>query len=185
MTRMSTSEGAAVDRVGDAVNDYIARVRPAMEREFRYFQVLRSDEEAITRAALAQLPSGKRHPHQYRTPFESLAQSRERLLANLPALRAATTFDQVFDLVNALIRPIPKIGELAVYDTALRIGARFSLEPTKVYVHAGTRTGARALGFDSGRHVIEMDELPEPIRRLSAREAEDLLCRYKDELGRT
>jgi hypothetical protein len=105
-------------------------------------------------------------------------------LANLPALRAASSFDELFDLVNALISPIPKIGELAVYDTALRIAARFGLEPEKVYVHAGTRDGARALGFDRRRSVIEMDELPKPMRRLSGRETEDLLCRYKSQLAR-
>ena len=65
-----------------------------------------------------------------------------------------------------LVRPIPKIGELAVYDTALRIGARFGLEPEKVYVHAGTRDGAHALGFDRRLAVIEMDELPVPIQQL-------------------
>jgi hypothetical protein len=174
----------ALGVVEAAVDDYVEQIRPAVERELRYFQVLRTDEDAVTHAALAQLPSGKRHPHQYRIPRASLEQSRDRLLANLPALRAAASFDELLDLINALIRPIPKIGELAVYDTALRIGARFALEPTKVYVHAGTRAGARALGFSGGLKVIEMDELPHPIRRLSAHEAEDLLCRYKDQLTR-
>lgn len=81
-----------------------------------------------------------------------------------------------------LIRPIPKIGELTVYDTALRVGARFGLEPSRVYVHAGTRDGARALGFDGHRQYIEMDELPASSRRLRAREAEDMLCIYKKRL---
>jgi hypothetical protein len=65
---------------------------------------------------------------------------------------------------------------------ALRIGARFGLEPKRVYVHAGTRDGARALGLDADRRTIEMAELPAPIRRLTAREAEDLLCIYKSRL---
>jgi hypothetical protein len=63
---------------------------------------------------------------------------------------------------------------------ALRIGARFGLEPKRVYVHAGTRDGA--LGLDADRRTIEMAELPAPIRRLTAREAEDLLCIYKSRL---
>ena len=137
-----------------------------MEREFRYFRLLRTDEEAITRAALAQLPSGKRHPHQYRVPRVSLEESCDRLVANLPRLRATGAFDDLLDEVDMLVRPIPKIGELAVYDTALRIGARFGLEPEKVYVHAGTRDGAHALGFDRRLAVIEMDELPVPIQQL-------------------
>ena len=93
------------------------------------------------------------------------------------------SFDELIALIHDLTEPIPGIGELAVYDTALRIGARFGLEPTRVYVHAGTRDGARALGFDGRRTTIEMDELPEPLRGLSAREAEDLLCIYKHSLG--
>jgi hypothetical protein len=94
----------------------------------------------------------------------------------------ASSFDELFDLVEAIIRPIPKIGELAVYDTALRIGARFGLEPDKVYVHAGTRDGLKALGFSGRERIVELNDLPRPIRRLSAREAEDLLCIYKSQL---
>jgi hypothetical protein len=172
-----------VDAMEAAVDDYIARIRPEMQGEFRYYRILRTDEDAVSRAALAQLPKGKRHWHQRRIPRASLEQSREHLLASLPTLRGAGTLDELFDIVNALIRPIPEIGELAVYDTAVRIGARFGLEPENVYVHAGTRDGARVLGFDGGRYVIEMNELPEPIRRLSGREAEDFLCRYKSKLA--
>jgi hypothetical protein len=170
----------ALDR---AVNDYIEHHRPRAARELEYFRrLLRSDEDAVSRAALAQLPSGNRHPHQRRIPRASLDESRRRLLENLPILRQAASFDELLDLINALIRPIPMVGELVVYDTALRIGARFGLEPRKVYVHAGTRDGAKALGFDGRRHAIEMHELPASIPQLSAREAEDLLCIYKSRL---
>jgi hypothetical protein len=49
-------------------------------------------------------------------------------------------------------------------------------------VHAGTRDGARALGLNAQRHALEMSELPPAIRKLTAREAEDLLCIYKSKL---
>ncbi len=75
------------------------------------------------------------------------------------------------------------VGELTVYDTALRIGAHFGLEPTRVYLHAGTRVGARVLDLDDRQSTIEMDELSAPMQRLLAREAEDLLCIYKGWLG--
>jgi hypothetical protein len=48
----------ALDGVGVvevAVDDYIQHHRPRAARELQYFKVLRSDEEAIARAALAQL----------------------------------------------------------------------------------------------------------------------------------
>ena len=102
---------------------------------------------------------------------------------HLPQLRRATSFDDLFDLVDKHILPIQGIGPLTVYDTALRIGARLGLSPTRVYLHAGTRAGARELGLDAQRGTIEMDELPEPLRQLSPREAEDLLCIYKSWLG--
>lgn len=110
-----------------AVDDYIARYRHAAGRELAYFRRLRTDEDAVRQAALARLPSGKRHPHQRRIPRASLEESARRLLGNLPVLRRASSFDELFDLIEASIRPIPKIGELTVYDTALRIGARFGL----------------------------------------------------------
>ena len=58
------------------------------------------------------------------------------------------------------------------------------LEPEKVYVHSGTRDGARKLLPDFAvDETIEMNELPAPIRRLKPREVEDFLCVYKDDLS--
>src|SRR4051794_15446288 len=129
-----------MDSIQTAVDDYIRDHRPGAGRELQYFRRVRTDTDAVEFAALAKLPSGRRHPHQRRIPRASLEQSRDLLLANLAQLRAARTFDELFDLVHALIRPIPKIGELTVYDTTLRIAARFGLEPERVYIHAGRAT---------------------------------------------
>jgi hypothetical protein len=155
--------------------------RRSAERELEYFRILPTDEDAVSNAALAKLPGGKRHSHQYRVPLAALQESRRRLLDNLPALRKASSFDELFELVEALIRPIPGIGELAVYDTTLRVGARLGLEPAKVYLHAGTRAGAKALGLNYRGNAIEPAELPAELRILSAREIEDVLCIYKGE----
>lgn len=162
-------------------DEYLQHHRRRAQRELAYFRILPTDENAISRAALAQLPSGKRHPHQYRIPRAALDENRRHLLNNLPALRQAQSFDELFELIAAASGPIPGIGPLAVYDTALRVGARFGLEPAKVYLHAGTRAGAKALGLDWTAHAIEMNELPAELRTLTAREAEDVLCIYKDE----
>jgi hypothetical protein len=181
--RKCTPSGT-VDGLEGAVNDYLAYHRPLAAEELAYFSdVLTSDEEAVSKAALAEMHNRKRHPHQRRIPGSALKVSEEVLLANFTTLRRAKSFDDLIDHVDNLIRPIPDIGELTVYDTALRIGARFNLKPTRVYLHAGARDGARALGFDGRRATIEMDELPEPLRMLSAREVEDLLCIYKDSFG--
>jgi hypothetical protein len=88
-------------------------------------------------------------------------------------------------LVEHLVGPIPGIGELTVYDISQRIGSRFDLEPDRVYLHSGTRVGARALGFDGRRASLEVAELPDELtEQLRPRELEDLLCIYKNALAK-
>lgn len=53
----------------------------------------------------------------------------------------------MFHLIDTALETIPGLGELYVYDTTLRIGAKLNLFPDKVYLHAGTRLGATALGL--------------------------------------
>jgi len=57
------------------------------------------------------------------------------------------------------------VGELACYDAALRIGGNLNIFPEKIYLHAGTRTGARELLKQrvNGRFIYKED-LPEPFR---------------------
>ena len=97
---------------------------------------------------------------------------------------ACSSFHELFEMVNNAIGAIHRIGPLAIYDTACRIGAYLKLRPDKVYLHAGVRVGARAIGLGQGRDVLEVDELPVPFRRLAAGEIEDCLCIYKNELKR-
>ena len=53
--------------------------------------------------------------------------------------------------------------------------------PSYVFVHAGVKVGARALGF-AGREQIAVEELPDAFQVLSPAEAEDCLCIYKKQL---
>jgi hypothetical protein len=130
-------------------------------------------------AALSKLPGGKRHPHQRRIPARVLQQAADALTnANL----SVATFDDLHQAVRTTIGDIRGIGELAVYDIACRIGAYLGLEPDQVYLHAGTREGARALGFRGT--TIRKNELPIAFRQLSPGEIEDCLCIYKTELRR-
>jgi hypothetical protein len=72
------------------------------------------------------------------------------------------------------------IGALTVYDISHRIGAYFGKAPERVYVHAGVRVGARALGI--GGDSFDPKILPKPFARLEPSEVEDCLCIYKEEL---
>ncbi len=150
-----------------------------MQRERRYYTMQRNLRDAVRVAALSKLPGGGRHPHQRRIHGRVLQQA-----ANALAKGKLTfaTFDDLHEAVRTTVEPIRGIGELAIYDIANRIGAHLELEPDRVYLHAGTREGARALGL--GGAAILKSDLPKAFRRLSPGEIEDCLCIYKDELRR-
>lgn len=74
---------------------------------------------------------------------------------------------------------IHDIGPLTIYDTALRIGAFLRLEPAVVYLHRGTREGAKAIGENHRSECLDVRELPRPFQRLKPYEIEDCLCIYK------
>jgi len=50
-------------------------------------------------------------------------------------------------MVKEVTAEVPGFGKLAVYDVAMRIGIWRDIWPRYVYLHAGTRKGARALGL--------------------------------------
>jgi hypothetical protein len=48
--------------------------------------------------------------------------------------------------------------------------------PEKVYLHSGTRCGAKNLGLNFKAKALEVDELPEEFKELQPYEIEDALC---------
>ena len=162
------------------VRDYTSRYRESARRELRFYALQPSLEYAIREATLSRLPSGKRHPHQRRIPLRVLQSAERQLQAIAAQLRAARSFAELHRLIERRIKPIHGIGDLATYDIAHRIGAYLRREPEAVYLHAGTREGARALNL--GGRTIQLRELPPGLRKLSAAEIEDCLCIYKEAL---
>lgn len=171
----------ALSTFEDVVSDYISEHRARVTREMNFYAEQPSLEAAIEVAALARLKD-KRHAHQRRIRTPVLQRSMEALLHVADELQACPSFDELFHLVEAVIGPIDGIGELAVYDTALRLGAYLQIAPDLVYIHSGTRTGLKKLGLYHSQTSISPAELPEAFRRLEPREIEDCLCIYKDNL---
>ena len=163
------------------ISDYIRRYRHRARAEMRFFEIQRSPSEAIHKAALCMLPSGKRHPHQRRIPKALLEQAEARLQAIGRNLAMVTDFSTLHRLVENEIGNIRGIGALTVYDISHRIGAHFGKVPRLVYLHAGTKIGARV--FNVGGDSFDPGQLPKTFSRLTASEIEDCLCIYKDELG--
>lgn len=167
----------------DIVAAYMRDYQSDANQEQRWFAMQPTLDKAISVAALARSPGGKRLSHQRRIAGGTLAIAREALLKCASHLRTATSFEELHEVVESTVGNIRGIGELYVYDTALRIGAHLGMRPKHVYVHAGVREGARNCGFEPSRRRITMRELPAPLRKLEPFEVEDILCIYKSQLA--
>jgi len=162
------------------VADYIKRKRPHVARLLRFYARQPSLADAVEKAAYAKAPDGRKHSHQWRLPRRASEKAHAALeRADLGRCRP---FADLHAAVERAIGGIDKIGVLMIYDTALRLGAFLGLEPDVVYLHAGARDGAAALGIDRSRETAHADELPAPFRALRPREIEDCLCIYKAQL---
>lgn len=168
-------------RIEAAIRAYQQRPLHKALRELASFAGEPTIEAAVSRAGLAERFNDERlvrYDHQRRIPRHVLEVARERLLA--ARLQRCASFHELFLAVNANIGEIPGVGELTVYDAALRIGGKLGLEPDRVYLHSGTRIGARRLGLDWRAKWLESRDLPQPLRSLPPWQVEDILCIYKD-----
>jgi hypothetical protein len=159
---------------------YISKHRPRSRAEFEWHHGQKSLDEAIANAAWAKNRQGKRHRHQTRLKKAALIRAERLLLEHKNLVRKCRTFAELFRLSEQLFTPVRGLGELYIYDTSQRLGAYLGLKPKKVYLHSGTRVGARRLGLDWRKDTLEMSELPTALQALTPSEAEDFLCIYKD-----
>jgi hypothetical protein len=159
----------------EVVTRYLTDWRQLAARDMRPFKKAKSLSNAISEATA-------KYPHQYRIPNSVLEEAKIRLLKRQRLLEDSQSFDELHYRIECEIGSIHGIGELAIYDIAHRIGSYLGLEPKRVYLHAGTRHGARALGL-SGKKIHPQD-LPQAFRQLTAAEIEDCLCIYAEDIAR-
>lgn len=183
--RRGVDVGGTLDAI---VADYLARnagCDPCCGEDLEGFAELPDIGTAIHRAVLCLTSLDRRHPHQRRLPLAVLRQGEQVLQSLAGRMEAATSFDDLHDVVAGALAAVPGIGALTDYDIATRIGAFLRLAPTSVYLHAGTAVGAQAFGVRSRPDVpVERDRFPPPLCDLPAADIENLLCIYKDRLKR-
>jgi len=180
------NRGTLGNRMSDSfqgiVTAYINNYRDSAARELRFYVVQKTLADAIQRAASCTLPGGNRHGHQRRLPCACLTEANMKLQKKMPAISRASDFHALYELVEQELNPIKGIGDLTIYDISQRIGAFLKMEPSFVYLHAGTREGARFLGVEYRTRQIELKQLPDSFYKLRPYEAEDCLCIYKYEI---
>lgn len=128
-----------------------------------------------------------REGHQRGIPIEIANAVKENLLKYKDELYICETFSEIINIVEKC--KVRGFGELAIYDTAVRIGAFLKIEPDRVYLHAGTREGIKALeekGYlAKGSHKqksLSITEMPKSMHKLSADEIQHFTCAKKEEL---
>jgi hypothetical protein len=164
----------------EIVNEYIRAYRDEARKELADFERESSRAAAIRRAALCETRDGKRHPHQRRIRRVLLERIEARLQAISRKLSEAIDFATLHQLIESEVGGVKGIGPLTVYDISHRIGAHFGKEPERVYLHAGSRSGAQA--FNIKGDSVDPALLPSAFSRLKPFEIEDCLCIFKREL---
>lgn len=161
------------------VEEYRRVHRPRALKEVRYFQRMPDFTSALRCAACAIRPDGKMYDHQRRIGANRLAAFHRALERASTELEYARAFSELLGIIDSVAGGCDGIGDLAVYDTAFRLGSYLRVMPDHVYLHAGAARGARALGLDSRSRALPIEALPEDLRVLAPWEAEDVLCLFK------
>lgn len=150
-----------------------------LRNERDYFRTLPSIELVIHHVAMATDGCDRCFDHQFRILRVARPKAKARLTTSVADLKACRSFDALHSLLSRLLSPVRGLGELYIYDAAVRLGAYLGLAPDLIYLHAGTRAGALALGLGRGRPYLQKRELPRPMQILTADEIESFLCIYK------
>jgi hypothetical protein len=170
--------------LGSLVADFLKNYKRESSREAKFFRSMPSTGLAIHHVAMAIDGNDRCFDHQFHITQPARRKAKQVLTLLEKPMKACETFDELHTLFLRHLSPIRGLGEMYIYDAALRMGAHLKLAPDFVYLHRGTRVGAKALGITVNRSHIEKSAFPKALRALSADEIETFLCIYRNQLGR-
>lgn len=186
MSKSRAAEAADAESLADLVADFKRRLGTRGPLEHGYLEWVASSRnlaEAVGRCVRSTMPNGKRHNHQSRIPMKTLEQFGEAIYRRLggsrnAALRKCSSFHDLLTLLESCA--LPGIGPVTQYDVASRLGSFLGLAPERVYLHAGVRQGAEAMGLRTkGKMWLTREELPHELASLTADDCEDFFCVYR------
>lgn len=141
---------------------------------------------------VAPSPNGRRigtrcKSHQKRIPAEAYPVFEKRLVANSRRINKTADFENLHRCVaeQALGQNgIHGVGDLMVYDVALRIGLWMgeAFHPQQIYLHAYPLKSAKLIFHRKVRGRLRKSEFPAPFQKLSCIEIENFLCLYHKEI---
>lgn len=119
------------------ISGYKSRELICFRKEIGFYSDKKFIEDVVLCAAQGVNYDGKRHPHQRRVKKESLSEFSKRLLTRITDIECADSFETLIRIGEE--SRVKGVGDLVIYDTALRIGAKIDKFPDKIYLHCGTR----------------------------------------------
>lgn len=121
----------------DVARDYLVKYAPQEAREERLVSQSPTLPQAIERACA-------RLPHVHVTWSQTPKKAADLLRPLADQIAACKNFHDLHQFILKSCKSVPGAGPLTCYDIAQRIGVWLKVEPTEVYLHAGTREGAKA-----------------------------------------
>ncbi|PSB03985.1 hypothetical protein [Merismopedia glauca] len=168
-------------KLTDLVAEYRSLFEPEQEKYYDFYRNL-PFKKAIELAFKSEY-QGKIHGHQCRIGRRKLNEVADMALQKIDInnIKSFNEFDKIYQFVEDISNS--GIGPLAKYDFSLRIAVHCQVMIDKVYCHAGTTYGARALGIkvDDG-DKLNSQVFPKPLNQMRADHIENFLCIYKDRL---
>ena len=161
------------------IDDYLNDHRKCNKLSIISLKKMKNLDEVIHYSALAIDSNGKRSDHHRRRKKGQLELSKKILLDNKVKIASCKDFHTLICLLQNLLSDVNDLGVLYYYDTALEIGFYLNLFPKFIYLHSGTREGARNLGLNYRKEYLTKDEFPNELQILEPYELEDFLCIYK------
>jgi hypothetical protein len=173
-------------RAGDLESllaDFKKHHRSNSARETRFFRTMPSMGLAIYHVAMAVDGNDRCFDHQFHITQPARRKAKQVLQQIEAQMQACRSFHALHSLFLHHLTPVRGLGEMYIYDAALRMGAYLRLYPFYIYLHRGTRVGAKALGLVVNRPYLERTELPKDLQVLSADNIETFLCMYRNQLS--
>lgn len=134
----------------DIVKCYINRRLSGLYDEFYYYMDIyykKGFSKVIEIVAEASTIGNKRHSHQRRIIKPAIDEAKIILSTLEYKLAKVTSFENLYIIAYENLITTNGIGPLYIYDAALRIGVICGHYPKDVYLHCGSKVGAKYLGF--------------------------------------
>lgn len=163
------------------VEDFEQTGLAELEVELDFHRALPDAASAVSAVATWRGKGGRVHGRQRRMPRVVKEAAGKALLR--AHFKRARTFEALLRKVRQVIGNVYGVGEVTVYDVALRIGTQRDLLPGRVRLHATARESAAFLGLEVNRRSwISVESFPRPLRGLTPWGIERFLSTYREEL---